>query len=306
MFCPKCGTELAAGASFCSACGNQIAQAPQQSAPAKRARGPIVALVAVLAAAAAITGVGFALGWFGGDNGSVYVASKVVSYNTDGSVKSSTTHDRDEHGNTVELIESRSDDKGRLTEVNRWRYKRDEYGNIEKQTLIEADDDRKIVATYDIELDDKNRCVHTEPDGGGSYAYDYEYHDNGVLKKETSFFDMGEGSRYVTEYEYDERGYVVESRMLHLQNGNEDDDAQYTYEWEFDSKGNPKSCAVDVKKTQNGKTETSSEMYTYECDEYGNILEVYRDDKLVKEYEYVKVDDPSVAVRVTASKHDCL
>ena len=37
MFCPKCGTQLQDGATFCASCGHQLNAQPQQSAPQKSA-----------------------------------------------------------------------------------------------------------------------------------------------------------------------------------------------------------------------------------------------------------------------------
>ncbi len=69
--CPKCGTSLAAGSSFCSACGQPIAAASARPAAAGATRMPIAAVVILLGGLVALLGAFwlFQTGGFSGSGG---------------------------------------------------------------------------------------------------------------------------------------------------------------------------------------------------------------------------------------------
>ena len=131
-------------------------------------------------------------------------------------------YEYDDHGNQIKNVSYASD------------------GSVENrtETEFEYNDDEKMtqVTQYVIPESGKEKYVANE--------YAYEYDEKGVLvrSKETNYTvyeDMPEmNSTMVMEAEFNEQGDMIKwNSTIHSEDGSEDIDDEYTYEYEHDTEG---------------------------------------------------------------------
>lgn len=211
----------------------------------------------------------------------VFVASKIVRYQEDGSVLGSTAYDLDEHGNTVTGTSVNGDNKSVV------KYERDENGYT---TKITQPDGQEI--TYESTFDgDKLMKVV----GSNGAISEYQYHTNGIPSKMTTNF----GDEFSNVSSYDENGYLTEKNIV-FKAGDSANEATIDYTWEFDGSNNPVSLTVtETKAGENISDGLPTGKYTIECDADGNIVKITNAEsgKTILEYEYTKVDDPSASCK---------
>lgn len=131
-------------------------------------------------------------------------------------------YEYDDHGNQIKNIS----------------YSSDGVISRETETAFEYDDDGKMtqVTQYMIPVDDGEKYVANE--------YAFEYDEEGILvrSKETNYTvyeDMPEMNRtMVLKAEFNAQGDMIKwNSTIHSEDGSEDIDDEYTYEYEHDTEG---------------------------------------------------------------------
>ena len=292
--------------------------AQQSLQPAKKKSGLLPVIVAAVAIAA-LVGVGFAMGLFGGVSGGgssggkslgggggedadpVYVMTRRVSYDTSGKAWLEVTYERDDEGNVEKSIRKQyGEPETTITETHTF----DDYGNLTKLTSTSGSgaSSSTIEIQYENELDKSNRVTGYTSEGDNPPQHgtlECDYHGNGVMRSshaETAA--EGSDDKRIDDFEFDERGFRVRYSAKTYKGNTLVDELVREYEWEFNSKGNPSS--VTIAEDWNGKKSTVT--YEITCDDAGNAIElVDKNGNTIAVYEYAKVDDASVYVRSNPS-----
>ena len=233
-------------------------------------------------------------------SGPEYVLTRSVSYEHDGRAVASTEDTLDEHGNVVERIEK----SAAAAVTHTFAYERDENGFCTSYSVT-ADGSavgKPTVTTfsYENQYDDEGRLIQSDRN---NQRDEYAYYPGGTLKMhqyadynaETGSPDNPLTSR---KYEFTKEG--LPEHMEHISYDVSNCAELTDYEWTYDAKGAPISCTRSNREEDlDGKVfDSGTEVLKVETDEAGNVVALrHEDGSLMSEYEYARVDNPSLAVR---------
>lgn len=202
--------------------------------------------------------------------GPLYLIKHYSTYNSDGSEYEAYNFEYDEHGNTTRYTKKNAD-------------------NSVDDCLFSDFDANGYYSTVTIngtpkqvENSIKNGLLSKSVDSKG-ITKEYDYYRNGKLKSCKSVFTNGN----TTIEKYDENGRL----LLQSTEGN-NNSSSMEYKWETDSDG--QVTGYTRTDTDNGKTTTYH--HTCKCDDYGNVINILNaDGKVIYQFDYVKIDNPSIA-----------
>lgn len=346
MYCSKCGAELPDGAAFCSKCGNQLRVEKQEQAEAapvkekgqgvkpgkkKRNKTPIIAGVAVVAAAAVGIGamVGFGVGPF--ERNGVYVLTE-VSYP---GMESVVTYTLDEKGNATRAdyrfigedatgydktdfsCEQTFNDTGLLTALDG----EDMFYMWRAGYLLSSAEkwSSEYVGKYvysSVTLDSEGRPLHYERDyepgypeefventtfNNNTFKYDYEYYSDGTIKA-ISKDSLSHDSRF----DFDQYGRIV-TKTYHITtaDGGYSSNSECAISYNDSKPGQASSATVSWSREIDnyGVSETSNESHrlVFRYNDKGLVSAIARDGEDFLEYKYQYVSNPSAMVRINSS-----
>ena len=233
--------------------------------------------------------------------GPVWVLSKeTTTYAADDFESSySTTYELDEHGNTLKATQESDEEDPYVTT-----YEFDEDGFVTKYTTSGYD---ATTVTNTLEKDDQGREIMCTSDDGSTIETVYDaggYIKRRVFKgtsktmdEEGNWVDAG---TYTTTLTFDADGFVTAS-----DHGSEAYGYSYTKTYERDANGNVTSATTKtIQNDENGNPDESTATTItskLEFDENGNLVRVVEEGEGYTNttvYEYVKVEDPALYVRL--------
>lgn len=233
--------------------------------------------------------------------GPVWVLSKeTVTYKADDFESSyATVYELDEHGNTLTATQENDGEDPYVTT-----YEFDEDGFVTKYTTSGYD---ATTVTNTLEKDDQGREIKCVSDDGSTIETVYDA--GGYIKRRVftgksktmdedgNWVDAGD---YTTILTFDKDGFVTAN-----DHGSESYGYSYTKTYDRDADG--KVTGATTKTIQNDADGNPDESTAYttksklEFDENGNLVRVTEEGEgytNIKECEYVKVEDPSLYVRL--------
>ncbi len=122
-------------------------------------------------------------------------------------------------------------------------YKRDNYGNVVKETQQEYLNSRQVNShvnyeysyKYDLNGNVTEMKVYEGAQGVFNYKVEYTYDSNDSLKEETEYTSNGNIFNHPIIYEYDSLNKIISKRMID----------KYSFKYDYNSKGNIISCIYD-------------------------------------------------------------
>lgn len=245
--------------------------------------------------------------------GPVWIMSKQTSTYGTGEDTASiyVAYERDEHGNAISIKQGEvpaegqeSDDVIEYVE----KYDLDEDGYV-IATHVDGDDE-EVTEEYELKKDDRGNLIERTASDGGAVMKQTFGEGNKLLTREVSYtygvFDAENNpveSSYKATITYGDDGYAesvsIEDGVLRVVGEYEyERDAEGAVsktiyrEWVLDDEGNKDESTV---------REVTS---TIERDENGNVKRTTTDEageKTIAEYEWVKIENPSVSARAEAA-----
>lgn len=271
----------------------------------KKHRGIVFSLaVAMVCALAAIGFASCSDGKAGNavaGTGPVWIKTSETRYDESGGLLGSYVYELDSQGNIVKstLTSQNEGIYATITEYSDFTpegYPQTTVQTLEGGTAVQTNVDK---TTYTIE-DGHAVASKTAREGRFDTAEStFTYHANGRIESRIDRSDAGDLAT-LTTVTYDENGFPLQGRNeVTFGETGIPTIVEGTYEWSFGDGGIPTDCTVTL---FNGNGSTIVTHYQIQCDDHGNIIQVISDQGIpISEYEYARVDNPSMAAWLFAN-----
>jgi len=273
----------------------------------KKNRGIVFSLAVAMVCALAAIGFASCSDGKAGDAvagaGPVWIKTGETHYDESGGLLGSYVYELDSQGNIVKITLTSPNEGIYVTTTEYSDFTPEGYPQTTVQTLeggtaVQTNIDK---TTYTLE-DGHAVASKTEREGGIDTAESaFTYHANGRLESRTDRGDAG-GLITLTTITYDENGFPLQGRNeATFGETGIPTVVEGIYEWSFGDGGIPTDCTVTL---SNGNGSITVARYQIQCDDHGNIIQVISDQgETISEYEYARIDNPSMAAWLFANCH---